>query len=635
MPTRKWMAALLALCLLLALIPAATTESADDLLAIETDDIADGAALEVLPAEADETPGEDGGLLADSVDLPSFEIETPAAEAGETGGERNAPAANATQSLVRITKPADGATVKAGKVNLWCTFVNDNPNGGFSAGDAWKYVPMKVQVLRGGEELDLQYVSNYSTLWFTDEGANYADVSLYDAGTYTIRVSVPGSPELWDSITVKVEESSATPAPATTRTPITDDTLVVITSPEHNARLSANEKIPVRVKLRKPASGLWTDVVYAPIRIEVLGSRGNLVWATEVGVDDIEYKLNNGTEWTLAEPSVEIGGNYTIRVRADGSSTWDSVQVYADGPSTPPSKEAEGYTVTPGVSSVTIDLGENDTARIPFTLCSGANPEGNFIYYADFVEEGDEIIKYKRMYDYSFVKSGASWIAEGWIEYTGVKVGTATLHMYLLLNGTRFGHQAVTVNVIDSSKISVTTPTPSPKPTSTPKPKPTPKTVKLNKTGTVKLKMGKTLTLKAKLTPKNAETKLTWKSSDKKIATVKGGVVTPVKPGTATITVKTANKLSAKVKVEVTAVKPTAVNLNKTGTVKLKKGKTLQLKAKLTPSYATSKLKWTSSKKKVAKVSSKGKVTALKKGKAIITVTTENDLTAQVEIQVK
>ena len=74
--------------------------------------------------------------------------------------------------------------------------------------------------------------------------------------------------------------------------------------------------------------------------------------------------------------------------------------------------------------------------------------------------------------------------------------------------------------------------------------------VTLDRSGTVKLPLNEKLTLTATLKPSGATGKLTWKSSNKKVATVKNGVVTPKKKGTATITV-TCGKKSAKVKVKV------------------------------------------------------------------------------------
>ena len=80
---------------------------------------------------------------------------------------------------------------------------------------------------------------------------------------------------------------------------------------------------------------------------------------------------------------------------------------------------------------------------------------------------------------------------------------------------------------------------------------------------------------------------------------------------------------------------PTAVALDRTGTVKLKKGKKLTLTATLTPANAEAELTWKSSNKKVAKVSKTGVVKAVGKGKATITVTTANGKTAKVKIKVK
>ena len=79
---------------------------------------------------------------------------------------------------------------------------------------------------------------------------------------------------------------------------------------------------------------------------------------------------------------------------------------------------------------------------------------------------------------------------------------------------------------------------------------------------------------------------------------------------------------------------PTSITLNKTGTVSMKKSKTLQLKATWEPKDAETKLTWESSDTKVAKVNKKGVVTALKKGAATITCTTDNGKSAKMKILV-
>ena len=80
---------------------------------------------------------------------------------------------------------------------------------------------------------------------------------------------------------------------------------------------------------------------------------------------------------------------------------------------------------------------------------------------------------------------------------------------------------------------------------------PAPVSVALDRTGTVKLPLGDTLTLTPALTPSDAATTFSWKSSKKSVAAVSGGVVTAKKAGTATITVTTANKKKASVRIRV------------------------------------------------------------------------------------
>ena len=143
-------------------------------------------------------------------------------------------------------------------------------------------------------------------------------------------------------------------------------------------------------------------------------------------------------------------------------------------------------------------------------------------------------------------------------------------------------------------------------------------TVKINKTKTT-IYVGKSTTLKITGTSK----KITWSSSNKKVATVSSkGKVTAKKKGTATITAKVSGK-SYKCKV---TVKNPYLNATKKK-LEVKKTYTLKLTG------ATAK-KYTSSKKSVATVSSKGKITAVKAGTATITVTDSNKKTYKCVITV-
>lgn len=142
------------------------------------------------------------------------------------------------------------------------------------------------------------------------------------------------------------------------------------------------------------------------------------------------------------------------------------------------------------------------------------------------------------------------------------------------------------------------------------------------------------VTLTASVFPKDTTDKITWKTSNKKVVTITAkGKIKGVKAGTATITATASNgkKATCKVTVKVPATK---VKLNKTK-VTLAKGKSVTLKATLTPTNSTDKLTWTTSNKKVATVTSKGKVTAVKKGTATITVKTTSGKKATCKVTVK
>ena len=163
-----------------------------------------------------------------------------------------------------------------------------------------------------------------------------------------------------------------------------------------------------------------------------------------------------------------------------------------------------------------------------------------------------------------------------------------------------------------------------------------PTKVALNYSGTVAVNVDKTLQLLPILSPANASTTYTWKSSKTSVAKVsKTGLVTPVATGTTTITVKTANSKSASVKVKV--VNPyaaTSVSIL-SGERSVMVGDTLALFTSVYPSDAIYKLTWKSSKTSVAKVNSNGVVTGVKAGTAKITVTTDSGRTASVTVTVK
>ncbi len=147
--------------------------------------------------------------------------------------------------------------------------------------------------------------------------------------------------------------------------------------------------------------------------------------------------------------------------------------------------------------------------------------------------------------------------------------------------------------------------------------------ISLNKK-TLTVSAGSSSTLKASVYPENAsDSSVIWTSKKPSIAKVSAkGKVTGVKAGTTYVYAQTNDgNFTAKCKIVVTQ-SVTGVKINKTE-LELLKGKVYTLKATVAPTNATNKnVKWTSSNPSVATVTSTGKITAKKAGKATITVTT-------------
>ena len=142
-------------------------------------------------------------------------------------------------------------------------------------------------------------------------------------------------------------------------------------------------------------------------------------------------------------------------------------------------------------------------------------------------------------------------------------------------------------------------------------------------------KKDETAQLSAEVVPSYADnTRVTWKSSDEKVATVdEKGKVTAVGNGTATITVTSVSgnytatvAVTVKIPVEIERItieaeKETLTNI----------GESTELKVKIEPENADAqKLIWKSENEMVAAVDENGKVTAVGNGTVAITVTTED-----------
>ena len=194
-------------------------------------------------------------------------------------------------------------------------------------------------------------------------------------------------------------------------------------------------------------------------------------------------------------------------------------------------------------------------------------------------------------------------------------------HLTAAINGLVKKEKPVEPVVTPDVKPTVTPGKNETKPTATPTP-----VVKPGITAKVsQVYVGKKATIK--VTKTKVTGKVTFKSSNKKVATVNSkGVITGKKAGKAVITVKV-GKYTKKLTVK---VKKPSFKLVKSS-VKLKKGKKTTIRVKAAP---VSKVTYKTSNKKVATVNSKGVVTAKKKGTAKITVKC-NGITRTFKVTVK
>lgn len=153
------------------------------------------------------------------------------------------------------------------------------------------------------------------------------------------------------------------------------------------------------------------------------------------------------------------------------------------------------------------------------------------------------------------------------------------------------------------------------------------KTIQLSTAASTKVAAGCQVQLKATISPSNATNKkVSWKSSNRTYATVDAqGVVKTKQAGkgkTVTITATAKDGSGKKDTIRIQIMKHKVKSVKLSGPKTLKRGKSSQLKVKVTTNgkNANKKVRYTSSNTKVARVSTSGKVTIMKGAKKGTTV---------------
>ena len=297
------------------------------------------------------------------------------------------------------------------------------------------------------------------------------------------------------------------------------------------------------------------------------------------------------------EASLKVGEtvNLTATVKPDDATdktvTWstsdDSVAIVKDGVVTAIKVGSATITAKAGDKTATcsITVVATEVTSITLDKTSSSLKAGETVTLIATVNPDDATDK---TVTWSTSDASIATVNNGVV--TAVKVGTATITAKA---GDKTATCAVTV---------VSTPVTS---------------ITLDKTS-ASLKAGETVTLTATVNPDDATDKtVTWSTSDASVATIINGVVTAVKVGTATITVKAGDK-TATCAVTVVPTPVASITLDKTS-ASLKAGETVTLTATVNPDDATDKtVTWSTSDASVATVTN-GVVTAVKVGTATIT----------------
>lgn len=155
--------------------------------------------------------------------------------------------------------------------------------------------------------------------------------------------------------------------------------------------------------------------------------------------------------------------------------------------------------------------------------------------------------------------------------------------------------------------------------------------------GSSKIKVGSNSKLSASVSPSDSTytTDVTWESSNENVVKItEDGVISGENVGTATITATSSNGVKSTYKVEVTEVEITKVTLSKTS-LTMDVGDVNNLTYTINPTNTTmdNMVSWESSNNNVVIVEN-GKITAVGKGTATITVTTVNGKTATCSVKV-
>ena len=418
------------------------------------------------------------------------------------------------------------------------------------------------------------------------------------AGSYTITVTPGSNPNY--SVTTKTGTLTIAPEPSS----------VALSAAQMSLNAGASGKLTASLQ---PA-GAMTQLSYSSSDTSVATvSADGTVRALKAGVATITVKTSNNKtascELTVLPvmQNLSIGsGDQRTLTPADASA---ANCVFASSDESVAAVDGSGAVTTKKAGSAVITASANGIAIAKWNLTVTAAPTKVTLSATKPSLGVGETLKLTATLD-----SGSA----ATLSWSSNKTSVATVDDNGIITAQKAGSATITAKTYNGKKATATVTV-----------KKAPTSINLSVTS-VTLGSGDSVEVKATLSSGSASA-ITYESTNAKIATVSGGrIVAGPATGTATITARTFNGLTATCQVTVKPA-PKKISIGDNLTLGVKQSVTL---APTMDSGARATITYSTSDKKIATVSDAGKITAVKAGTATITATTHNGVKASITVTV-
>lgn len=321
-------------------------------------------------------------------------------------------------------------------------------------------------------------------------------------------------------------------------------------------------------------------------------------------------RIASGIKFDISNLSLKTGEYYYVNAQLTPKDSTDTNLVWESSDPKVATVDANGK-ITARTAGTTIVMAKTENGAMAYTTVTVTQGvEGLILNFSDKTIYVGEEFDLKA----SVSPSNATELRVDW-KSSNTKVATVSKDGEV--KGLIGGVAVITVTTVDGKYVATCVVTVRELVTS----------IKLNHES-VRIGKDKSIRLEATVSNETATNKkVTWTSSDEKIATVNSsGKVTGLKYGFAVITATAQDDSEVQAEVEVEVVRPVSRITVKNGYVSMYIGDTKQAKATLEPKNATyNEIKWTSSDTSIAIVDEDGYITGINEGNATIIAQAHDD----------